>query len=175
MRAFPTTFRTHKLVEVDPDRLAFRTTKGALFFTSEVLLPGVVVFYLVLKGVVPGLSTGNMSLNGFLALSVSLLFLSVGGGLLYFWTIPVVFDRRRGFFWKGWKAPDEGFDGPPLGNAANLRAIHALQLIPNEINLVMVDGERLYVVGYTKISRKRIREDAAVLARFLGKPAWDGL
>jgi hypothetical protein len=39
----------------------------------------------------------------------------------------------------------------------------------------MANGERLNAVVSAGTSRKRLREDAAILARFLGKPVWDAL
>ena len=176
-------FRTHKLVEVDPDRLAFRATAGGFLLASGFLLFGVVVSAVVLKGIGSGLVKGTINFNNFITLPVALLFSAIGGYLLYSWTTPMVFDRRMGLFWRGWKEPEERFDGSLSDNAASLRAIHALQLIPTfasqygsyEINLVMADGERLHVVVYASGSRNRLREDAAILARFLGKPVWDAV
>jgi hypothetical protein len=175
--------RTHKLVEVDPDRLAFRATTGGLIFALGFLLSGVLVSGFMLKDVVSGLSKGIMNLNGFLGLLIGLLLSAGGAYMLYSWTTPIVFDRRKGLFWKGRNEPYEGFDGNPPKNAASFRAIHALQLIPTfdvryqsyEINLVMVNGDRLNVVVYASGSRNRLREDAATLGRFLGKPVWDAL
>ena len=176
-------FRTHKLVEVDPDRMAFRATTGGLLFALAFLVLGVLVVFLMLKGVVSGLATGNLNLNGLAPLPIGLLFPAVGGYLLYSWTTPIVFDRRIGLFWKGWTEPVEGSDGTPPGNVASFKEIHALQLMPTsaiqhrayELNLVMVDGERRHVVVYAGGSRKRLREDAAILAGFLGRPVWDAL
>ena len=172
--------RIRKLVEVDPDRLEFRATTGARLFALGFVLPGVFVFFVGLMGVVSDLSTGTLNLNGFLGFSVGLVFCACGGSMFYFWTIPIVFDGRRGLFWKGRKEPDEGDSSE---NATSFRAIHALQLIPTrgthsggyEINLVLGDGERRNVLVDCGVSRNRFREDAAILAGFLGKPVWDAL
>jgi hypothetical protein len=40
-----------------------------------------------------------------------------------------------------------------------------------EINLILKDSSRVHVVQHR--SKKRIRQDAAVLAEFLDKPLWD--
>ena len=100
--------------------------------------------------------------------------------MFYDSTIPLVFDRRRGLFWKGRKEPDEGGS---FGNATGFGAIHVLQLVPTvaprsvgyEINLVLGDGSRINVVAEGGVSRDRFREEAARLAEFLGKPVWDAL
>ncbi len=173
-------FRIRKLVEVDPNRLEFRATTNARVFALGFFLPGVLVFFVALKGVVSGLSTGTINLNGFMGLPFGLLFCACGGAMFYYWTIPIVFDGRRGLFWKGRKEPDEGDSSE---NATSFRAIHALQLIPTrgsqsggyEINLVLGDGERLNVLADSGVSRNRFREDATILAGFLGKPVWDAL
>jgi hypothetical protein len=174
-------FQTHRLVEGDPDRLAFRATMGGILFALVFLLLGIGALIGVLISIVAGFSSGNINLNMLIALPIALLFCAVGGYLLYSWTTPVVFDRRTGYFWKGWKAPDEVSEPNSLKNAANFREIHALQLISNfgseyssyELNLVMVSGERLNVVVYGSGSRETLRKDAAILAEFLGKPVWD--
>ena len=157
---------------------------GGILFALGILLTGVFVSIVVLKGIVSGLSSGSINFNGFIGLPVGLLFSAFGGYILYSWTTPIVFDGRRGLFWKGWKAPDdERSDGNPLGNAASFKEIHALQFISSfstryrsyEINLVLTSGERLNVVGYAGGSRNRLREDVAILAGFLGKPVWDAV
>ena len=123
-------FRAHKLVEVDPDRLAFRATMQGILFALVFLLPGTT------RNAPPralglasasGLSSGRLNLNMFIALPVALLFCAAGGYLLYSWTTPIVFDRRTGLFWKGWKAPDELSDLDSLKNVAGFGEIHALQ------------------------------------------------
>ena len=42
-----------------------------------------------------------------------------------------------------------------------------------ELNLVLVNGQRINAVDHSKL--EKLREDAATLSRFLGKPVWDAL
>lgn len=113
-----------------------------------------------------------------------LLFLAGGSGVLYVGATPAVFDKRKGFFWKGRKEPDAGSDWRHLKHCARLGEIHALQLITEqikgkssyssyELNLVLNDGRRINVVDHG--GKDRIRADAAALAKFLNKPLWDAV
>ena len=113
------------------------------------------------------------------------IFTCVGGCIFYFGTQPVVFDRQKGFFWKGRTAPHEVLRKDRLKNFAKLDQIHALQLLSEycrgnkssyysyEINLVLRDGQRLNVIDHGNPTK--IREDAETVAAFLGKPVWDAI
>ncbi len=173
-------FRTHKLVVVNFDRLAFRATVQGKFFALMFLLFGA-VFTLA---IVSGFSSGRIDLKTCVALMASLGFCAVGVGFLYSWTTPIVFDRQTGYFWKGRKAPDELSDLSSLKNVVSFKEIHALQLLASrgmrrygnyEMNLVLTNGERLNVVAYGACGRRILRQDAATVAQFLGKPVWDAL
>lgn len=172
-------FATHKLVRVDRDTLAFRPTWGALAFYLIFLVTG-------LGAVVAGLLTGITD-TGFVVkletvfLSLfGLAFTGVGGALLHFGTKPVVFDRRRDYFWKGRKDPDAYWNRRDLKDFANLDDIRALQLLTEhvssdkgsyrsyELNLVLVDGSRLNVTDHGKLDR--IVDDARALSEFLDVP-----
>lgn len=111
-----------------------------------------------------------------------LIFLFVGGGLFYFSSVPVVFDKRKGFFWKGRKSPDDVADLNNCKHCVRLGEIHALQIVAEqikgkssyssyELNLVLKDASRINVVDHG--SKEKIREDAAELAAFLDRPLWD--
>ncbi len=176
-------FRAHRLVEVDPDRLAFRATRRAILFALCVLLAGMGVLILMFSQIVSSFLSGRMNFNMFMAFLTALLFCAVGGYLLRSFTTPIVFDRQMGLFWKGRKAPDEFSDLDSLKNVANFKEIHALQLIAYyggkytsyEMNLVMTNAERLNVVVYSGGHRNIFRNDAAIVAEFLGKPVWDAV
>ncbi len=177
-------FRTHNLVKVNSSRLEFRASMGAKLFYLIFLLIGI--------GVLIGFSTSKLSSGG---LSVDLLriapilfgltFVIVGGCLLYFGTVPIVFDNRNRAFWIGRKAPGEVFDKTELKHFAEFENIHALQLISEycrgdkssyysyELNLVLVSGKRINVVDHG--SQNKLREDAAILSAFLKKPVWDAI
>lgn len=117
-------------------------------------------------------------------LLVSLFFMVGGCCLLYFGTTPVVFDKYKGAFWKGRKAPDEVSDGKKPKCFAELADIHALQIVDElceerttyinyQLNLVLKDGSRLNVFENKK--RNKILEVANAISKFLGKPVWDAI
>lgn len=172
-------FRTRRLVEVDPDRLEFRASMEWLLIVLLLLLGGMGMFIAYAAYL---LSSGGVSFSTLPQLLMSLLCALPGGVLLYFSSIPIVFDKRNGFYWRGRRAPDEVYDGYALRNAAALREIHALQILSEyiggetsytsyELNLVLRDGERINVID--QAGRDKLRRDAATLADFLGVPVWD--
>lgn len=166
-------FRTHKLVSTQPGRMEFRITAGMLLFALIFLLVGI--------GAAAGAFLSAKPLWG-LGL-FGLIFLLIGGGLLFFSSKPVVFDKRKGFFWKGRKSPDDVADLGSCKDCVRLGEIHALQIVAEqikgdsssyssyELNLVLKDASRVNVVDHG--SKEKIREDAAALAAFLGRPLWD--
>jgi hypothetical protein len=177
-------FRTHKLIEVNPNRLEFRASVGALLFYLIFLLVGVGVSFGITYS---KLSSGRFSWNmeTIMPLLLGLVFASIGGGMFFFGTTPIVFDKREGYFWKGRKDPAELFDKTSLKNLAKLDEIHALQLIAEycrgnkssfysyELNLVLQDGQRINVVDHGNPAK--LQEDAATLSAFLKKPIWDAI
>lgn len=162
-------FRTHKVVKANANRLEFRASMGAILFYLVFLLAGL--------GVLIGFSASRFSsgrfafdMNTLMPLLIGLAFAVAGGCMLYFGTAPIVFDKRNGFFWNGRKTPDEVFDKKTLKHFAELKEIHALQLISEhcsgnkssfysyELNLVLEDGKRINVVDHG--NQVKLREDA---------------
>lgn len=173
-------FQTHKLTEVDSNRLEFRATAGTTLFSLIFLLIGVGMLIVLSLNFFNPQKTNTQMLG-----LVGLILAIIGGYLLYSGTAPIVFDKQRGFFWKGWKAPDQTPNVETLKDAVRLDEIHALQLISEycrgdknsyysyELNLVLKDGRRINVIDHG--NRNKLREDAATLSTFLGKPVWDGI
>jgi hypothetical protein len=116
---------------------------------------------------------------------IGLVFVFAGGTLYYIGTAPIVFDKYKGYFWKGRKVPDEVSDKSELKYFAELQNIHALQLLSEycsgsensctsyELNLVLKNGSRINVVDHG--NPIKLREDAQKLSGFLGKPVWDAI
>ena len=177
-------FRTRKLVMVTPNRIEFRASLAAKIFFGSFLLGGmgfavgVPVFHS---------STGTFPLNPdtLVPLFAGIAFAVVGGFLLYFGTAPIVFDKTRGFFWKGRKTRDGVFHSDSVTHFAGLEDIHALQLISEycrgskrsyysyELNLVLRNGRRINVMDHG--DSEKLREDAKTLSQFLEKPLWDAI
>ena len=174
-------FKTHKLVEPNSDRLEFRVSTQAKLFYLTFLVVGVgalIGFFCIISFGGRQVNWGTLCLLG-----AGLAFTTGGGRALYIRTAPIVFDRRRGFFWKGRKNPDHVFDKRTLKHFAELEKIHALQLISKHVssqnssyhcyeqNLVLEDGKRINVIDHG--NQDSLREDTVTLAAFLDKPIWD--
>lgn len=177
-------FRTHKLVSITPSRIQFRTAPEAMVFN--------LVFLFVGLGMLAGLSAPHFlseqaALNGqtVLPLIVAAVFSCVGIMLCCRATLPIVFDRTNGYFWKGRKAPEEVLHIEELKCATPLSEIYAIQLVSElcsgnkssyysyELNLVLKNGERLNVIDHGH--QKKLRLDAEQLASFLQVPLWDSM
>ena len=178
-----TNFRTHKLDVSDPNCVRFLPALGTKLFGGLFLLVGLGVTVGV---TVSRLASGNaleINLDTLVPLVLGLVFTVVGGVMLAQFGKPIVFDKVKGYYWKGRQAPDQVFDPSTLKHCAPISRIHALQLIAErchgnkqsyysyELNLVLDDGERKNVIDHG--NRKALREDAQTLSAFLGKPVWD--
>ena len=92
-------FQTHRLVEIDLHRTEFRATPGMTLFAG-----GFMVMGLAAMAIMTMANRGDLG-TAIIASVVGLLFAGIGGGMLYFGAAPIVFDKRRGEFWKGRVAP----------------------------------------------------------------------
>lgn len=177
-------FTTHTITKVSPYRIEFRASGGAKVFSM--------VFSLMGMGIVFGFSffhfshgTFSISLDTVAPLLFGIVFTAIGGGLFYYFTTPIVFDKKKAFFWKGRKNPDDDFVTNTVKYFARLEEIHALQLVSEncrnddnsyrsyELNLVLKGGRRINVVDHGNESK--LREDARTLSRFIEKPVWDAI
>jgi hypothetical protein len=169
-------FQTHRLVDVDHQRSEFRATKGALAFAAVFMAFGLIPIPIIV--VAEGLGAAMI-----MPIVISMIFVGIGAAMLWFNLAPIVFDKRRGEYWKGRVAPYEASNVAGLKHYAKLGEVHALQIISErctsknssyysyELNLVLADASRLNVVDHGKL--ERLREDASRLAAFLEKPVWD--
>jgi hypothetical protein len=176
-----TNFQTQKLVEININRIEFLATNGAIAIYILFALMGLmtaIAFFIKL-------SSGLFNAVMIMPLLVGLIFTIVGGCMFYFGTAPVVFDKYKGFFWKGRRSPDEESDRKEIKYFIALEDIHSLQLISEycgsdrspyysyELNLVLINGSRINVVDHANLVK--LREDAQTLSAFLGKPVWDAI
>ena len=177
-----TNFRTHKLVEMDFSRVEFKATLVAKFFYS--------IFFVAGLAFAIGFSFQeklfeNFKIETIAPVLFSFVFMAIGFLLYYFGTVPIVFDKGVGYFWKSRKSPQDSPEPGSIKKCALLEDIHAIQLLSEfvrgskssyysyELNLVLKDGKRLTVVDHGNL--KHLREDARKLAQFLGVPIWDAI
>jgi len=114
---------------------------------------------------------------------MGLVFTFVGIYLFYHGIQPIVFDKYKGIFYKGWKTQESINYNISSENFVRLDNIHAIQLISeycrgnkssyysHELNLVLKDGKRINVIDHGNLNK--IREDAKKLSEFLCTPVWD--
>lgn len=173
-------FRTHRLVEAGPGRLQFRATLGMTLFALVFIAAGGFAGFVATQVIAaqPGVAWWERLLPA----AFGGVFALAGGVMLAFSRRTIMFDRGSGWFWKGWRAPvAPGADA--ARRACRLAEVHALQLLKEhvrgnkssywsyELNLVLRDGRRINVVDHGNV--KRLREDAARVATFLGCKVWD--
>ncbi len=171
-------FRTHNLVERNPDRLETVRSLGAKLFALPFLVPGL---FLSAMGVVS--LSGNR--GEWFMLPFGLLFVGVG---VMCWCIgrsPAVFDRQRRAFWHDRRNPEKLGDPAELKEYTPFKEIKALQLLAErctgqkghvyysyELNLVLKDGRRINVLDHG--DAPAIRQSAETISRFIGGlPIWD--
>lgn len=176
-------FRTHKLVKTGERRVEFRATAGAILFCLVFFIVGAGAAVVIPLSRLSGGGTGAPASALVIAVLFGLVFMSAGGAMYYFMAAPVVFDKRLGLFWKGWKSPEHTFDRRSLKNLVELKNVHAIQIVSEycrgeknsyysyEMNLAIEDGGRVNVVDHGNYAM--LRQDADVLAKFLDKPVWD--
>ena len=172
-------FRGHRLVQVDHNRLEFRGTLGGKLFSLVFLVAGV------------SASAASIYHNAVAPLqgmrsSVGLFFFGLVFAGVGFFTFPrtIIFDRRRNLFSKG-KVPILGWgSGRPRIADVPLERIYAIQVLTelirgskggsyhsHELNLVLDDGKRINVIDQAGL--EKLREDADTISRFLGRPVWE--
>lgn len=169
-------FATHQLRRQGSHRLVYTISKTGLFFCLAFLVSGLIISAFSALF----LSRDNEGFSMVIPLLVGLLFAGVGAGMLFSMARPMVFDLEAGFYWCGWR--DRRKSGDLEGKGLRLNCIHALQIISEycgsdsvyhsyELNLVLVNGQRLNLIDHGKISL--IQQEAEELGRFLDVPVWD--
>lgn len=160
-------FKTHRLVLQQPNRMTFRATWGNIAFCLTFVVIGLVVFAVGL--IVDEIPSG-------IRILLTLLGSLLAGGIglhLYFQSSYNVFDANRGFYTAGRFQRRE----------VPLDEIYALQLISEhcrgsdssfysyELNLVLEDGRRINVVDHGDLTQ--LRADAQMISKRIDKPVWD--
>lgn len=170
--------RTYKLVKVNPYRMKFISTIAAIIFSLIFALPGTGLLILL----IPNVDWSSIDMGIMIGLLLGLVFASLGWYMFFRQMRPIVFDKQEGFIWKGRK-PTEMRAYETTDKYVWLESIHALQIIAEymsgknggyysyELNLVLKNGNRINIVDHGK--RKKLAQDAEVLAEFLGVPVWD--
>jgi len=161
-------FITHKLIKKSFSLMQFEATLELKIFY---LFPA-------LFGIFLGMAFSN-SFN--IIIFVICIILILAGILLYlFNTKPIIFDKNKGYIWKG-KIKDYPYQIIENNKikCISLNQIYAIQLLRSslrwvvsyEINLILKDGKRYDVLGHYNL--EKIKKDAETLSKFLRIPLWD--
>ena len=161
-------FTTHKLIKKSFSQMQFEATLELKIFY---LFPAVFGIFLGMA------FSGSFNIIIFIICIILIL----TGLLLYlFNTKPIIFDKNKGYIWKG---KIEDYPYQIIENHkikyVTLNQIYAIQLLRSsvrwavsyEINLILKDGKRYDVIGHYNL--EKIKEDAETLSKFLRIPLWD--
>ena len=174
-------FRTHRLVQVRPDRVAFVPTFEIKVFALILVALGVGAG-VGIPIAISRLPTAHAA-KMILPILIGASFVAAGVFMWAFAIKPRVFDKSARYFWKGRKSPEATFADETSANWVALEDIHALQIIAErirtgknfyhsyELNLVRHDGRRMHVVDHS--DRARMLADAQTLSEFLDVPIWN--
>jgi hypothetical protein len=177
-------FLTHYLVETSASRLEFKASVGAKLFSLGFIVMGALAACVFIT---KNISTGKFGYNIETIFPAALggAFVIAGILMIFFFTIPIVFDKHKGIFWKDRKSPSKLVDKKFLKCFLEFSNIHAIQLITEcvtdsdghyesyEMNLVLKNGDRVNVVDHGDDGQ--LREDASKLSLFLKVPVWDAI
>lgn len=169
-------FKSAGLHKVNEQRMEFRAS-----FMAKLMAAIFVVMGLVLASVF--FSKQPQTLKDYIPVAMGVVFAAVGAGMFYSALIPAVFDIGHGYFCKSRQKPERMIDPSKLKRYAELKRVHALQIISEyiksknssyysyELNLVLDDGSRINVVDHG--NHLALHTDAQTLSQFLNKPLWD--
>ncbi len=167
-------FRTHILVFPDSDTALFKRTIRSIAFDMIFVVLALIATVVAYRAL--GENDFIIDKGALVGLGITLMIIGIAVAQLLPGRRRVVFDRRRGYYWKGHKDPEASDDKRGLKNFAELKDIVGLQIVPRrlrsgrsfELNLVLKGSSRLNVVSHG--DEKRLMADARELAEFLDVP-----
>jgi len=192
-----TKFKTYNLICKDEDTLKFKPVESVYsqvwlnweFGLVLVALSFIFVYYFVIEDN----NIRRYTFVHFITLGLpGLMIILSGYYLLYKSSIPIVFNKRVGLYWKGRQTFINRLFPVKWAYSVNFKDIKGVQLLPEyfyetynpngdrtpgyysyEINLVLTNNERLNVVDHG--NKKSALKDAAYLAEFMDVPFFNGL
>lgn len=174
-------FPLHKLKKVNDQKMEFRS-RGLILCPAVILIEIITFMHL--------LSSEYFYPDVNIGLKIIVLLLIILGtiAILYPVSIPVIFDKKTGYFWRGRREPDKIVDVDKSDRYTKISDIHALQITVSrkltgiggyyfhnyyELDLVLKDGSRISVIGHGNY--KKLEKDSEALSEFLGVPLWDSV
>ncbi len=176
-------FRTHKIKEIDTNKLELVPTVGLKIFVNLFLAIGVgtlsfFLFFVYENNGIPEMPMVIIPIIGLVFTAVALYMQRTQLAIRRFY-------KTEGYFWIGNKGPRQVYNPQTEKNFVALSSIHALQILRErvhsdkhtyksyELNIVCKDKRRVNVTDHSNLDG--IRDDANVISRFLGVPIWDGV
>lgn len=175
-------FHSHTLTEMGPSRMEFKPTMKSKMFSMIFVILGIAFPVFFGMTAIDFAEPDALKFVGFISL-FGLIFIGAGIFMYRKNSVPIVFDKISGRFWKGRNGPDKFPDKDTSDLAPYLRDVHAIQLISQyvksdkssyyvyEMNFVMKDTRRYNVIRHG--GKRQIRRDAEKMSAFIGKPVWD--
>lgn len=168
---------TRTLKAAQSHRREFKIGMPLLLFSLAFVLVGIAVAL--------GWNSGESSIGESDTESIlaGIVFMAIGGLMIYFNSKPIVFDKKTGYFRKGSSRQKQ--IGSRKKNVCKIQDIHAIQIIGEyvraskssytsyELNLVLKDASRINVVDHSNYYH--LLSDARDLSSFLGVPIWDSV
>ncbi|MDD2486787.1 MAG: hypothetical protein PHS92_00245 [Candidatus Gracilibacteria bacterium] len=112
---------------------------------------------------------------------ISFIFIGIGAWLLYYYSIPIIFDNIAGYHYRG--KIRTNFNFISNDKFIEIKSIHAVQVISEyvrgnktsfysyEINLVLNDLRRINVIDHGNLDM--IKKDAKLIGDYLSIPVWE--
>jgi len=176
-------FATHTLKRTSRSKLEFTPSVGSYLLTlTFALVSAITLFKLNESYLLSWQWPPNFDET--MQLLLPALFVGATLYMIYKLSEGIVFDRKRGVYWKGQKEPSRVSLSNKGGKHTRISEIHAIQLLAElcnggknadfysfELNLVLKNGQRLSVIDHG--NEQKIRNDCNMLAKFLSVPIWE--
>ncbi len=175
-------FKNVKLVTKDSRTIVYVPTTMAYFFSGLFLFAPFLYFLFFY------ITDSQVGVDQFLKFPFVLIILVFIGASLFaaYKTLkPHGFSKQLGYHYKSFKKPTSQREVPDSKYWTKLDDVQAIQIIKErvktknssyssyELNLVLKDASRVNVIDHSQLDQ--IKEDARVIADFIGIPYWDAV
>lgn len=174
-------FRTRKARLSGPDKLVFYPGFRAVAFFVLYTCAACFLVHLAINES----ASHDLTFKNIVGVIISTLFVLAGIVSMWNGVRPVVFDKRKAIYYRKWKTPEVTKNPDKIEQSRKyvlLDDIYSLQILSRlylrggygyQLNLVLKDSSRIYVVGHRDI--KQIRRDAKLLSSFIDVPIWESV
>ncbi|MBO3117544.1 hypothetical protein J4050_12355 [Winogradskyella sp. DF17] len=173
-------FKTHVLIRVSDDIFSYKPSYGTAIFCWVFVSIGLSLLFFGVREILVGIS--EVKFPVLLLVGIGLIFTSVGAYMFYSFYKPIVFDKSKGLYRKGYNTKKRAENVFKSAQKIRLIEIIAFQIIGErvkgdkntfnsfELNMVLKNGKRKNIVDHGNL--KSIINDAQSLSEFLDVPIW---